>query len=319
MTGYVLRRVAYLVPVLLALSVLAFGMIEIAPGDPARVILQQQTGQPLTDAEVAAFRERMGFADPFVVRYVRWLRGAVTGDLGRSLRTGEPVFEELATRSLVTLEVALPAFLLGLAVALVTGTIAAVRRNRVADHASRLAALVGASMPSFWLAYLLILAFAVELGVAPVSGRGGWDHLILPTVTLAVGAAAALMRLARASLLDVLGEPFIKAARARGIPPRRTVLRHGMKNGLIPVVTFAGIRFGHLLGGAVIIETVFAWPGLGKHVVDSIHGRDFPTIQGFVLFIGAAFVLLNLAVDVLYVRLDPRVRLGAGAERTDDR
>ncbi len=302
-------------PVLLGLSLLAFTLIEVSPGDPARIILQQQLSQPVSDAEVEAFRETLGLDAAFPVRYGRWLAGAVTGDLGISLRTGRPVLGELARRSTITLEIAVPAFVVGLLIALPLGIVSAARRNRPVDHGSRLAALLGASMPSFWLAYMLILLFAVGLDALPVAGRGGWRHAVLPTVTLGVGAAAGLMRLTRASLLDVLGETYIRSARGRGMPPRRIVVYHALKNALIPVVTLAGTRLGYLLAGAVIVETVFAWPGLGKHVIDSIYARDYPTIQGFVLFIGTVFVTLNLIVDILYVWLDPRVRLGAGAER----
>lgn len=315
MGPYLTRRLAYLLPVLLGLSLLAYGLSGLAPGDPARIMLQHQLGQQVSDAEVEAFRDRLGLDDPFPVRYGRWLAAAAQGDLGTSFRTGEPVLDELAVRSLRTLEVTVPAFVLGVLLALPLGILAAVRRNRLTDHLSRVGALVGASMPSFWLAYLLILLLAVQLGALPVSGRGTWRHLILPSLTLGVGMAAGLMRLTRATLLDVLGEEYVRTARSKGLPARTVVLVHALRNALIPVVTLAGLRLGYLLGGAVIIETVFAWPGLGKHLVDSIYDRDYPTIQGFVLFIGTVFVLLNLVIDVVYQWLDPRIRLGGDLER----
>lgn len=314
MLGYALRRLAGLGPVLVAISLLAYSLINLAPGDPARIILERQGNPPVTGAEIEAMRERLGLDDPFPVRYGRWVADAVTGDLGTSFRTGRPVLPELWRRFLITLELAIPAFLLGLVIALPLGVLAAIRRNRSADHLSRVGALVGASMPSFWLAYLLIIAFAVWLAVVPVAGRGTWHHTVLPTVTLAVTAAAGLMRLTRASLLEVLHEDYIRSAHARGLPPHRVVMRHGLRNALLPIITLAGTRFGHLLGGAVIIETIFAWPGLGKHIVDSIYDRDYPTIQGFVLLIGTVFVLVNLIVDLTYTWLDPRVRLGARME-----
>lgn len=314
MTGYIARRLAYLAPVLVGVSLAAYSLINLAPGDPARIILQRLGTGPVTDAEVEALRDTLGLDDPFGVRYARWMGDAVTGDLGISYRTGEPVRQELSRRSLRTLEIALPAFLLALAIGVPVGTLAALRRNRVADHLSRLGALAGASIPSFWLAYLLILLLAVRAGLLPVAGRGTVAHLVMPTLALAFGAAAGLMRLTRASVLEVLGDDHLRTAKAYGLRPRVVVLRYILRNALIPVVTLAGLRFGSLLGGAVIIETIFAWPGLGKHLVDSIYDRDYPSIQGFVLFIGTAFVLINLLIDVLYVWLDPRVRLGQPTE-----
>lgn len=314
MAAYLTRRLLYLVPVLIGLSLLAYGLSDLAPGDPARIILQRQSGQTVSDAEVESLRAELGLDAPFPVRYVRWLGRALQGDLGTSFRTGEPVLGELVSRSLRTLELAVPAFLIGMVLALPLGVLSAVRRNRVEDHAARVGALVGASMPSFWLAYLLILLFAVHLELLPVAGRGGWRHLALPTATLGVGAAAGLMRLTRAGMLEVLGEEYVRTARAKGLTTRRVMLVHALRTALIPVVTLAGLRFGYLVGGAVIVETVFAWPGLGTHVVASIHDRDYPTIQGFVLLMGVVFVLINLLIDLAYVGLDPRVRLGARAE-----
>lgn len=310
MVGYALRRILYLVPVLVGVSLLAYSLIDIAPGDPARIILERHGDPPISQAEVEAFRHELGLDDPFPIRYGRWLGDAVTGDLGTSFTTGRAVLPEVWTRFGITMQIAVPAFLLGLAIAMPLGVVAAVRRNRTADHTSRVVALVGASMPIFWLAFLLILFFAVWLGVLPVSGRGGWRHAVLPVVTLGVTAAAGLMRLVRASLLEVLHQDFIRTAIARGLPRRTVVLSHGLRNAMLPVLTLAGLRFGHLLGGAVIIETVFAWPGIGKHVVDAIFARDYPTIQGFVLLIGVVFVSINLLVDLSYTWLDPRVRLG---------
>lgn len=312
MTGYIARRLAYLVPVLVGVSLLAYSLINLAPGDPARIILQRLGTGPVTDAEIQEVRDNLGLDDPFPVRYARWLGDAVRGDLGTSYRTGQPVRQELWRRLGATLEIAIPGFILALTVGIPAGTLAALRRNRIADHLSRLGALAGASIPSFWLAYLLILLLAVRLGLLPVAGRGTLSHLVMPTVALAVGAAAGLMRLTRASVLDVLGEDYIRTATAYGLRRPVVIMRYALRNALIPVVTLAGLRFGSLLGGAVIIETIFAWPGLGKHIVDSIYDRDYPSIQGFVLFIGTAFVVINLVIDVLYVWLDPRVRLGAG-------
>ncbi|MDP9023364.1 MAG: ABC transporter permease [Actinomycetota bacterium] len=309
MIGYTARRVASLVPVWLGITLIAFALNAITPGDPARIILEQRSAEAPSQAEVEALREELGLTDPLPVRFARYVGHAATGDLGTSYRTGQPVLSELARRFVVTLQVAVPALVLALALSIPLGVAAASRRNTPVDHVSRLGALVGASVPSFWLAYLLILWLSVGLGLLPVAGRGSWRHLMLPSVTLALGAAAGIARLTRASVLEVLSEGYVRTARAMGVPRRVVLFRHALKNALIPVVTLAGLRFGYLLGGAVIVETVFAWPGLGKHVVDAIYDRDYPTVQGFVLFIGTVFVFVNLAVDVLYVRLDPRVRL----------
>lgn len=309
MTAYLARRVAALVPVWLLISLFSFALSSLAPGDPAELILRRQSEEPPSAEAVADLRRELGLDRSWPVQYLLWMGAAVQGDLGDSYRTGREVRGELWGRFMVTLELALPAFVLALVVAIPIGVLSAVRRNTWLDHATRLLALVGSSMPSYWLAYVFILLFAVELGVLPVAGRGGWDHLALPTLTLALGASTSLIRLTRSSVLDVLGEDFVVAARSKGVAQRRVVWSHALRNALIPVVTLIGIAFGHLLAGAAIVETVFAWPGLGKHVVDSIYDRDYPTIQGFVLFTGTLFVVVNLLVDVLYVRLDPRVRL----------
>lgn len=309
MTAYLARRVAALVPVWLLISLFSFALSSLAPGDPAELILRRQSEEPPSAEAVADLRRELGLDRSWPVQYLLWMGAAVQGDLGDSYRTGREVRGELWGRFMVTLELALPAFVLALVVAIPIGVLSAVRRNTWLDHATRLLALVGSSMPSYWLAYVFILLFAVELGVLPVAGRGGWDHLALPTLTLALGASTSLIRLTRSSVLDVLGEDFVVAARSKGVAQRRVVWSHALRNALIPVVTLMGIAFGHLLAGAAIVETVFAWPGLGKHVVDSIYDRDYPTIQGFVLFTGTLFVVVNLLVDVLYVRLDPRVRL----------
>lgn len=314
MTGYLARRLAYLVPVLLGVSLLAYSLINLAPGDPARIILLRMGTGPVTQAEVQAVRDDLGLDDPFPLRYARWLGDALGGDLGTSYRTGQPVLHELVGRFQTTLEIALPAFLLAIMIGIPVGTLAALKRNRATDHLSRLGALAGASIPSFWLAYLLILTVAVRWGVLPVAGRGTVSHLVLPTTALTVGATAGLMRLTRASVLEVLNQDHVRTAKATGVRRRVVVVRYTLRNALIPVATLAGLRFGSLLGGAVIIETIFAWPGVGTYVVDSIYDRDYPAIQGFVLFIGTAFVLINLLVDVLYVWLDPRIRLGQAPE-----
>lgn len=311
MTGYLARRVLSLVPTWLGISLFAFALANLAPGDPAELILQRQQEEPPTPAQLEAFRERFGLDDPFVVQYGRWVGRALQGDLGESFRNGQPVFDELLSRFPATLQITIPAFALAVVMALTIGVLSAVRQGSLSDHASRVGALLADSVPSFVLAYLLILVFAVKLELLPVAGRGTWQHLVLPTLTLGLAATASIMRLTRSSLLDVLGENYVRTARAMGLPWRTVILRHALKNALIPVVTVAALIFAGFVTGTVIVETVFAWPGIGKYVVDSIFARDYAVIQGFVVFTGTVFVILNLLVDVLYVRLDPRVRLGA--------
>ena len=309
---FLANRLLNLTVVWLGISLLAFALSNLAPGDPAQIILQRQTGEVPSQEAVERLREELGLNDPFPLRYARWLGNALRGELGTSYRTSEPVFDAMVDRLPATLELAFLALLLALALAIPLGVVSAVRRNSPVDHASRLLALLGASVPSFWLGYMLILAFAVWLGLLPVAGRNEWRHAVLPAITLGLGAAASLMRLTRASMLDVLEDDYVRTARAKGLRERLVVMRHGLRNALNPIVTLSGLRFGWLLGGAVIVETVFAWPGIGTFVVDSIYDRDYPSIQGFVLFMGSIFVVVNFAVDVGYRFLDPRVRLGAG-------
>ncbi|MPZ66454.1 MAG: ABC transporter permease subunit [Pseudonocardiaceae bacterium] len=311
MTGYVLRRLLSLVPTWLGISLLAFLLATLSPGDPAQLILNAQLDQPPTPVQIEAFREANGLDDPFLVQYGSFVAGLLRGDFGTSFRTGEPVLGELAARFPSTLQITVPAFALALLLAILIGVLSALRRNSLADHTSRVAALVSDSVPSFVLAYLLIIVFSVQLGLLPVAGKGGWDHLVLPVLTLALATTASLIRLTRSSFLEVLGEDYVRTARAMGLHWRTIVFRNALKNALIPVVTVAALLFAGFVTGTAIVETVFAWPGVGKFVVDSIFARDYAVIQGFVVFAGTVFVVVNLLVDLLYVRLDPRVRLSA--------
>jgi peptide/nickel transport system permease protein len=314
-TGYVLRRLLSLVPTWLGISFVAFLLAGLSPGDPAELILNSRQDEPPTEQQLAEFREANGLNDPFLVQYGHFVAGLLRGDLGTSFRTGAPVLDELAARLPSTLQVAVPAFTLALLLAVLVGVLSALRRNSLADHTSRIVALVSDSVPSFVLAYLLIIVFSVQLGLLPVAGQGGLEHLVLPVLTLALATTASLMRLTRSSLLEVLGQDYVRTARAMGLRRRTVVFRHALKNALIPVVTLAALLLAGFLTGVVIIETVFAWPGVGKFVVDSIFARDYAVIQGFVVFAGTVFVLANLVVDLLYVRLDPRVRLSTGGGR----
>ncbi len=313
--GFLARRIASLVPVWLGITFVAFALANLAPGDPAELILGRELEQPPTPEQLEAFREEHGLNDPFLVQYARWTAGAATGDLGTSFRSGKPVLEELTSRLPATLQIAVPAFLVSTGLALVVGIVSAIRRNSFADHASRVTALVGDSVPSFVLAYLLIIVFSVTLGILPVAGRGTWQHFVLPSLTLGLATTASIMRLTRSSLLDVLGEDYVRTAQAMGLPRRTVIVRHALRNALIPVITVAALVFGGFATGTVIVEYVFGWPGVGRFAVDSIFDRDYPVIQGFVVFAGTVFVIVNLVVDLLYLRLDPRVRL-AGRRAT---
>jgi peptide/nickel transport system permease protein len=258
--------------------------------------------------EIAVVRAQLGLDLPLPIRYLRWLSHVVAGDLGQSLRTGKPVWHEIAARLPATLELAAGGMAVGLIIAIPAGILAAVQRDTPLDLLSRIMALIGASVPSFWLGALLILFFAVRLRWLPSMGRGGLQHFILPCCALGLGASALLMRLIRANLLETLDQEFIRTARAKGLPARMVILGHALKPSLLPVVTVLGLQFGHLLGGAVIVETVFAWPGLGTLLIESILGRDFPVIQGFALLMGLIFTVTNSVVDMAYLWLDPRIQ-----------
>lgn len=315
MMAYVARRLLVLVPTWLGVTLFAFTLASMSPGDPAELILNRQLEEPPTPEQIEAFRDRTGLDDPFFVQYGAFLVDALEGDLGTSFRSGQSVRGELTRRLGPTLQIALPSFAVSVVVAVAFGVAAALRRNSIIDHLSRMAALVFESVPTFALAYLLVILLAVELRLLPVAGRGGPEHLVLPVLTLTLATMATTMRLTRASLLDVLGQDYIRTARAMGIPERQVVLRLALRNALIPVVTVAALILAGFVTGTVIVETVFAWPGVGRYVVDAVFSRDYPVITGFVVFTGTVFVLVNLAVDVMYVRLDPRVRLGGGGRR----
>ncbi len=305
------RRFAGAVVVWLLISLLSFSLGALAPGDPAQIMLLRRTGDPPSDAEVQQLRHHLGLDRPFPERYAGWLWAATRGDFGESYRTGQPVLSELRARLPATLALAVAALVVGLAIAVPLAVISAATRDTAFDHCARIIALVGVSIPSYWLGYVLILLFAVTLGVLPVSGVGGPSHLILPALTLGLGSAAGVTRLLRANLLDELGADYVRTARAKGLSGLRVLTRHALRNALNPVVTVSALRFGRLLGEAVIVETVFAWPGIGRWMVESIYDRDYPAIQGFVLYIATVFIFINIVVDLSYRMLDPRVRFGS--------
>ena len=305
MFRFLVRRLLLTLPVLLGVATLVFALIHLIPGDPAQAIL----GETASAEDVAALRETLGLDRPLLEQYGGFLRNAARGDLGTSLRSNAPVAEEITARLPATLELAAAAMLVAIGVSIPLGIIAAVRRGTIVDHAATTVALTGISIPNFWLGPLLALVFAVELGWLPVSGRGTLAHLVLPAISLGAALAAILARMTRASLLEELREPYVQAARARGASNARAVLRHAFRNSLIPVVTIIGLQFGAVLTGAVITETIFAWPGIGRLLIQSIGFRDYPMVQGCILLIAVTYVTVNLITDLLYGVLDPRIRL----------
>lgn len=314
MVGYVARRLTYLVPTWLGITLLAFFLSTLAGGDPARIYFERTRGRQPSPRELAVVRERFDLDQPPVQRYLTWVSGTLRGDLGDSFSTGRPVTEELLTRFPATLELAAAGTLVAVVLAIPIGVLAALRRNSLVDQLTRGAALVSASIPSFWLALLLIIAFAVKLQWLPPVGRGGIEHLVLPALALGLGEAAILARLTRSSLLEVLREEYITTARAKGVSERRVIVRHALRNAFAAVVTEIGLVFGFLLGQAAIVEIIFVWPGIGRLAVEAIGQRDYNMIQGFVVFAGTVYILISLLVDLAYLWLDPRVTLGPQEE-----
>ena len=304
MLEFVARRLLHTALVTLGVVTLAFVALRLS-GDPAATMLP---GDASVD-ELRDLRHALGLDRPLHVQYVVFLGGAVRGDFGDSFRHQQPAFGLVLERLPATLELAFAALLLAVAVALPLGIVAAIYRGRAVDMLAMGFAVVGQATPYFWMGIMLILVVSVELGWLPTSGRGGWPHLILPAVTLGTHFAASLARLTRTSMLEVLGQNFVTTARAKGLGEPRVVLAHALKNAAVPVVTLIGLQFGTLLGGAVVTETIFAWPGIGRLVVEAIFNRDFPIVQGVVLVVSLAFVIVNLLVDVVYVLIDPRIRV----------
>jgi len=296
---------------LLGISIISFMLLNFAPGDAAEITLRRQNGGVTPSREaVTELRQELGLNDSLPVRYARWVSNAVRGDLGESYRSGGSIATELFRRLPATLLLAATALALAVATGIPLGVIAAVKRGTWVDTACRLLALIGAAVPSYVLAPALMLLFAVYLDWLPAIGYGSPKMLILPAVALSFGTMAQLMRLTRASLLEVLGHDYMRTARAKGLSDSVVVWRHALKNALLPVVTALGTSMGYLLGGAVIIESIFGWPGIGQFVVTGIFQRDYPVIQGFVLYVAILFSLVNLAVDFTYRWLDPRIHFG---------
>jgi peptide/nickel transport system permease protein len=315
MQDYMLRRTGTMLFVLLGVSMITFSLIFFTPGDPARTILRQQTGGRIpSDEAIQEFREDHGLNKPIPVQYINWIWDVLHGDLRKSYYTNTPVTTMIMNRLPQTLKLAIAGMFVALLIALPTGVISAVHQGEVPDYASQTAALLGVSMPGFWLGYLLIIVFSLQLDMFPVAGVGSLEHLILPAITLGAGLAAIVTRLIRSSLLEVLDEDYIQTARSKGLRERIVVYKHALRNALIPVITIVGLQFGYLLNGAVIVEIVFQRPGLGNLLIDAIFARDYPVVQGIVLLVAVIFVLTNFLVDMTYRVIDPRISFDAGEQ-----
>jgi peptide/nickel transport system permease protein len=304
MIRYLIRRLLLTIPVLLGVATLVFALIHLVPGDPAQAML----GEAAPQADVIKLRHSLGLDQPLLVQYRSFLGGLAHGDLGTSFRYNGPVTAQIREKFPNTAALALAAMGFAILFAIPLGVLAAVFRGTFIDHAAMTVALAGISMPNFWLGPLLAILFAVRLGWLPVSGTGGFSHLILPAVTLGAALSAILARMTRASLLEELRELYVLAARARGLSAARAVVRHAFRNSLIPIVTIIGLQFGAVLTGTIITETIFAWPGLGRLLIQAISFRDYPLVQGCILFISVTYVAMNLLTDLTYGWLDPRIR-----------
>ncbi len=305
MSKVVLRRLLEAIPTLFAVATLVFALVHLIPGDPVEMML----GEGAQPADVEALRARLGLDRSLVAQYGSFLAGLVRLDLGQSLHFDEPVALLLARHYPATAELACAAMVAALALSLPLGVVAAYRKGTWIDRGARFFSLAGVSMPNFWLGPLAILAFSIHLDLFPVSGRSGWRSLVLPAATLGLALAALLTRMIRTALAEELGKPYLVTARAKGLGPARVLVRHALRNALVPVVTVVGLQFGALLTGAILTETIFGWPGLGRLLIQAIRLRDYPVVQGCVLVISVTYVLVNLLTDLLYAWIDPRIRV----------
>jgi len=305
MYTFIARRLLATIPVLLGVSLAVFLMLQLVPGDPAELMLSEfQT----TPDQIARLRTQLHLNDPLPVQFGRFIWNASHGDLGYSVRSKRPVAAEIRDNLPSTLALAIAGLMIAAVMGTVLGVLAAIRQHTWMDASSMFLALAGVSMPSFWLGFLIIFVFSLHIRLFPATGGGDLRHLVMPATTLGLGAAAIIARLTRSSMLEVLKQEYMTTARAKGLPERRVVLAHGLRNALIPVVTIFGLQFGQLLAGTVIIETVFGRPGIGRLIVDAILAKDFPMVQGIVLLIATSYVIVNLIVDIIYGFLDPRIR-----------
>ncbi|MDO5718516.1 MAG: ABC transporter permease [Tissierellia bacterium] len=304
MHKYIIKRLLLLIPVVLGVTFIVYFIMYLTPGDPAKISL----GENAPEEQVEKKREEMGLNDPFIVQYFRFVKNAMKGDFGRSYDTKKPVFDEVFSRFPATLKLTIAGIILAVLIGIPVGIISATKQYSAVDYSTMILALLGVSMPNFWLGLMLILLFSVKLGVLPSGGAGTLKHLILPAITLGTGVAAIITRMTRSSMLEVIRQDYIRTARAKGVPENVVINKHALKNALIPIVTVIGLQFGYLLGGAVLTETVFAWPGVGRLLVEAIKRKDTPTVLASVVFLSVTFSIVNLFVDILYAYLDPRIK-----------
>jgi glutathione transport system permease protein len=305
MLAYLVKRLASTIPVLVAVSLFVFGFVHALPGDPARL----QAGPEATAADIAAIRTEMGLDGSIFTQYLTWAGNTLQGRLGRSTKTRQPVANVIGERFYPTLWLTVVAILWSTVVGIGVGVLSGLNRGRLLDRLVMVGAISGVSFPGFWLGLLLISLFSVRLGWLPTGGYGTWQHFVMPSFTLGIGVAAVMARFTRSAFVEAMGEDYVRTARMKGVSERWVALRHTLRNALIPVITLTGLQFGFLLGGAIVIETVFSWPGLGRLLVDSVSFRDYPVIQAEIMLFSIEFVLINLIVDLLYAAANPEIRL----------
>ncbi len=305
MGNFLLRRLLLLIPVLWGVATLVFLLLHFIPGDPIDLML----GDSALGTDRETLRDQLGLNDPLIIQYIRYFGDLLQGDWGTSLFSKKPVFEEIMERVPATMELMFGAMVVTILVAMPLGLIAAVKKGTWIDQGSMIFSLLGVSIPNFWLGPMLILLFSIHFDLLPVNERGGLEHLILPALTLGTSLASILARITRSSVVETLQAEYIRTARSKGISELRILLRHALRNALIPIVTVIGLQIGVLLSGAIITEAIFDWPGLGNLLISAINSRNYPLVQGCVLFIAGSYVMVNLLIDLLYAYLDPRIRL----------
>ncbi len=304
MYKFILKRLFMLIPVLLGVSFIVFTIMSLTPGDPVQLYLGDNYSQEAHDQ----ISEELGLNDPFLIRYAKYIFNALQGDLGNTYSTKRPVTTEIFARFPATVRLAGAALFFAIAVGMPLGIVSAVKQYSLTDNASMLVALLGVSMPNFWLGIMLILLLAANLGIFPASGDVGFKSLVLPAITLSANSLATITRMTRSSMLEIIRQDYIRTARAKGLRESVVVFRHALRNAMIPIITSAGLQFGFALGGAVLVETVFSWPGIGRLLVDAIKLKDTPLVLGLVLVMAVSFTVINLVIDILYAFFDPRVK-----------
>ena len=302
---YILRRLLQMIPVMIGVTLVVFLIMQLVPGDPARML----AGEGASPEQIEAIRNSLGLNRPLWVQYFSYLGNVLQGDFGKSIVTSSPVLEEILIRLPTTIELALASIFVAISLGLVAGIVSATKQNTVADMSIMVVALIGVSMPSFWMGLMLMYYFSVELGMFPVAGWGTLSHVVLPAITLGSGGAAIIARMTRASMLEVIRQDYIRTARAKGVSEFKVVFKHALKNALIPIITVVGLQFGTLLGGTVLTESVFAINGVGQLIINAIRTRDLPLVQGTVLMISLIFMMVTMGVDILYKMVNKRVEL----------